>query len=144
MRKKLALAVVGLVALSGLAQAEVADSVQIRQAGMDLMQAAYNGLSAMIAAKSDPTKMEQPAKAMARYMSIHPELFPPGSDKGKTRALSAIWSDNAGFRKDASEMVAAANKLAELAKAGNAEGAAAQLKVVADACTACHRTYRAR
>ena len=33
---------------------------------------------------------------------------------------------------------------AQLAKAGDAEGAAAQVKVLGDACAACHRTYRAR
>ena len=144
MKKPFVMAVVASLALSGMARAEAPDPILMRQTGMDLMQGTYSGLLAMIAAKTDVTKMQQPARAMARYMGIHPELFPPGSDKGKTKALPAIWSDNAGFRKDAGDFIAASNKLVELAKAGDAEQAAAQVKVVGDACVTCHKTYRAR
>ena len=38
----------------------------------------------------------------------------------------------------------AADKLAELAKAGDTDAVAAQIKVVGDACAACHKTFRAR
>ena len=41
-------------------------------------------------------------------------------------------------------MADASDKLAELAKAGDAEGVTAQEKAVGDACGACHRAYRAR
>ncbi len=89
--------------------------------------------------------LEVPAKAMARWIRQYPTLFPPGSDQGHTtKALPAVWTDMAGFQKDADTMADAADKLAELAKAGDADGVAAQVKVVGDACGACHRAYRAR
>ena len=50
----------------------------------------------------------------------------------------------AGFVKAANDLAEAATKLAELAKAGDTDATAAQVKVVGDACAACHRTYRAR
>jgi cytochrome c556 len=55
-----------------------------------------------------------------------------------------VWSDREGFLKTANELVESATKLQELAKAGDADGVAAQVKVVGDVCAACHRTYRAR
>ena len=41
-------------------------------------------------------------------------------------------------------MAEAADKLAQLAKAGDADGVTAQVKAVGEACAACHRTYRAK
>ena len=144
MRKKLALAVVATFAVAGLAQAQVADPISIRQAGQDLLSGDFAGIRAVVAAKGDLTKLADPAKAMARWMRTFPSQFPPGSDKGNTKALPAIWSDHAGFEKAAETMAAAADKLAEAAKSGNAEAVATEVKAVGDACGACHRTYRAR
>jgi cytochrome c556 len=144
MRKKLALAVVATFAVAGLAQAQVADPIAIRQAGQDLLAGDFDGIRAVVAAKGDVTKLQNPAKAMARWIRTFPSQFPPGSDKGSTKALPAVWSDHAGFEKAANVLADAADKLAEDAKAGNAEAVATQVKVVADACGACHRTYRAR
>jgi cytochrome c556 len=82
---------------------------------------------------------------MARWIRQFPTQFPKGSDEGhNTKALPAIWLDPAGFQKAASDLSDAATKLAELAKAGDAEAVAAQVKIVGDACGACHRTFRAR
>jgi cytochrome c556 len=50
----------------------------------------------------------------------------------------------AGFQKDANEMAEAADKLAQLAKAGDADAIATQIKAVGDACGACHKAYRAK
>jgi cytochrome c556 len=58
--------------------------------------------------------------------------------------LPAVWSDPAGFHKAADDFVEAAEKLTQLAKTADAEAVAAQVKVVGDACAACHRTYRQR
>ena len=77
-------------------------------------------------------------------MKQFPTTFPAGSDKGPTKALPTVWSDPTGFHRAADNLVATAEKLAQLAKAGDAEAVAAQVKVVGDACSACHRTYRQR
>jgi cytochrome c556 len=99
----------------------------------------------VVAAKGDITKLEDPAKAIARWIRQFPTQFPKGTEEGhNTRALPAIWSDPEGFQKAANNLADAATKLAELAKAGDAEAVAAQVKVVGDACAACHKTFRAR
>jgi cytochrome c556 len=144
MTRKLVLAFLTL-ALAGTAHAAGPDPIETRQAGQDLMAADFAGIRAVIAAKGDVKTLQKPAEALARWMKQFPSQFPPGSDTGHdTKALPAVWSDSAGFQKAADNFVDAANKLAELAKAGDADGMASQVKVVGDACGACHKTYRAR
>jgi cytochrome c556 len=144
MRSKLLLAAALALATAGVVRAQEFNIIETRQAGQDLLSGDFNGIRAAVAAKGDVTKLEDPAKAMARWMKQFPTTFPAGSDKGPTKALPPVWSDPAGFHKAADNFVAAAEKLTQLAKAGDAEGVTAQVKVVGDACAACHRTYRQR
>jgi cytochrome c556 len=134
-----------LLVCAGAARAEGIDPIETRQAGQDLFAATYAGIRVVVATKGDVKTLENPAKAMARWMKQFPTQFPKGSEEGhNTKALPAVWTDNEGFLKTASEMVDATTKLAELAKAGDADGVSAQVKAVGEVCAACHRTYRAR
>jgi cytochrome c556 len=146
MRKTLVVLAVLSMAPAGIAWAEGGyDPIETRQAGQDLLNATFLGIRAVVAAKGDVKTLEAPAKAMARWIKQFPTQFPKGSEEGHdTKALPAVWSDPAGFQKAADNLADAATKLAELAKAGDAEAVAAQVKVVGEACGACHRTYRAR
>jgi cytochrome c556 len=145
MLRELALLAVLAFATGGIANAEGFDVIDLRQAGQDLLSGDYAGIKAVVAAKGDVKSLEDPAKAIGRWMGQFPSLFPKGSEAGhNTRALPAVWSNPEGFQKAASNLADAATKLAELAKAGDADAVAAQVKVVGDACAACHRTYRAR
>lgn len=145
MAKRIMLLAVLAVATVSIARAQSFDVIELRQAGMDLVSGDYAGIHAVLAAKGDVRTLESPAKAIGRYLRLHPALFPKGSEQGhQTRALPAIWSDPAGFQKIADETADAAMKMAELAKAGDADGVATQVKAVGDGCGACHRAYRAR
>ena len=145
MTKKLALLTVALLATAGVARAEGPDLIELRQSGQDLVLGTFGGIRAVVDAKGDIKKLETPAKALQRWALVFPTLFPKGTETGHdTKALPAIWSDNAGFLKAAADFSAAAGKLAEIAKAGDADGIGAQVKAVGDACGACHRTYRAK
>jgi cytochrome c556 len=145
MTKKFALLVAMILATPGIAGAEGFNVIETRQAGQDLMSADFAGIRAVVALKGDVKTLEAPAKYMARWIRQYPSLFPAGSDQGhNTRALPAIWTDMANFQKDANDLAEAADKLAQLAKAGDADGVATQVKVVSDACAACHTVYRAK
>jgi cytochrome c556 len=144
MTRKLLLGMVVAVGTAGSVQAQEFNIIETRQAGQDLLSGNFSGIRAVVAAKGDVKTLENPAKAMARWMKQFPTTFPAGSDKAPTKALSPVWSDPTGFHKAADDFVAAADKLTQLAKAGDAEGVEAQVKVVGDACAACHRTYRQR
>ncbi len=143
-RKLILLAAVALATV-GIAKAEV-NVIETRQAGQDAMSGAFADIRTVVADKGDVKTLEAPAKAVARWLRQYPTLFPAGSDQGPppTKALPAVWSDPAGFKKGADTAADAADKLAQLAKAGDTDGVAAQVKVVGDTCVACHKTYRAR
>lgn len=138
------LAVLG-VAAAGIARAEGFDVIETRQAGQDLLAGDFAGIRGVVAAKGDVKTLELPAKAMARWARQIPTLFPKGSEKGHdTKATAAVWSDPAGFQKIAIDLADASDKMAELAKAGDADRLAAQIKVAGAACAACHKSYRER
>jgi cytochrome c556 len=145
MRGQLAVLAVLWIGAAGIARADGYDPIETRQAGQDLLAGTFAGIRVVVAEKGDVKTLETPAKAMARWIRQFPTQFPKGSEEGhNTKALPAIWSDLEGFLKAAGNLSDAATQLAELAKAGDAEAVAAQVKVVGDACAACHRTYRAR
>jgi cytochrome c556 len=132
----------------GLANAQTAaqDIIVTRQAGFDLQGGAFDAIRAAVAAKAPDIKPYATAAAgIESWAKQIPLAFPKGSETGHdTKAKPEIWSDNAGFVKDANDLATAAGKLADLAKAGDAAGVADQVKVVGAACGACHRTYRVR
>ena len=130
MTSKMAVLAVLAVATAGLARAQAIDPIETRQAGQDLLAGTFAGIRAVVAAKGDVKTLEVPAKAMARWITQFPTQFPKGSEQGHQKA--------------ALNLAGASTKLAELAKAGDADAVAAQVKVVGDACAACHKDYRAR
>ena len=145
MTRKLAVFAVLAMAAAGTAGAAGYDPIETRQAGQDLLLGSFSGIKVVVATKGDVKTLEQPAKAIARWITQFPTQFPKGSDQGHdTKALPAVWSEPAEFQTDANNLAAAATKLAELAKAGDSEGVAAQVKVVGDACATCHKTFRAK
>ena len=145
MTMRLALLVVLALGAAATARAQGYDPIETRQAGQDLLLGTFSGIRAVVTLKGDVKTLEKPAAAIARWIKQFPTQFPPDSDKGhNTKALPAIWSDPAGFRGAADNLAAAATKLATLAKTGDAEAVAAQVKAVADACDACHKKYRER
>ena len=134
-----------LLLAAGAARADGIEPIEARQAGQDLLAGDFAGIRAVVAAKGEVKKLENPAKAMARWIRQFPNQFPKGTEQGhNTKALPAIWSDEAGFKKAADDMAEAADKLAMSAKADDADSVATQVRAVADACNGCHRTYRAK
>lgn len=145
MTKRLALLAVLALAAAAPARADGPEPIETRQAGQDLLAGTYAGVRAVVATKGDVKPVEASAKAMARWMRQFPSQFPLGTEQGHdTKALPAVWSDRAGFAKAAGEFAGASDKLAQLARDGDADGVANQTKVVGEACGACHRNYKAR
>ncbi len=116
--------------------------IAARQAGFKLQGAVFGGMKGVIDAKGDVKTQGFAAGAVAAWARALPGLFPAGSDGGTTKALSTVWSDRAGFEAAAQNLATEAAKLADLAKAGDQPGFAAQWGVVRNACSACHDKYR--
>lgn len=115
----------------GAAHAQGFDPIETRRAGQDLMNTDFAGIRAVVVLHGNIKELESPAAALARWMGQYSGLFPPGSDKGRdTKALPTIWSDPAGFHEATPHFILAANKLAMLAKAGDAAAVPAQVRAV--------------
>ncbi len=116
-----------------------------RQAGMDLQAGNAAAMKAAVEAKADVKGFKDPAEAIAKWGRAIPGLFVPGTEKGdNTKALPAVFSDQAGFAKAAGNLTAAATKLADAAGAGDKAAFAAAFQQVGQACGGCHRNYRAK
>jgi cytochrome c556 len=128
--------------LGGAALADTFDPIKTRQAGQDLVAGTFAGVKAVITLKGDVKTLEGPGKAIQKWALVFPTLFPAGTDKGDTKAAPAIWTDQAGFQKDAEALSAAGGKLAMAAKAGDETAVAAAYKEIGEACGACHKDFR--
>lgn len=145
MGNRFALGAVIVLAGWGVARADALDPIAIRQVGMDLQAGNLAYIKSVLASKGDVKPLEVPAKAIARWAATVPTLFPAGSETGEdTKALPEIWSDRAGFEKIAAAAGAAATKLAEAARANDANTVAVQFKALGEQCGACHKGYRAK
>jgi cytochrome c556 len=100
----------------------------------NVMPAARNG--------GDVKGQQHSAESLAYFGHSVAGLFPAGSLAADSRASPAIWANKAAFEAKAKSFGEASARLAELAKAGDSAGFAAQAKVVAGGCNSCHSLYR--
>lgn len=129
----------------GVAWADGPDLIAVRQAGFALQGGDFAFIRAVVKANGEVKPLEVPAKAIAKWATVIPTLFPKGSETGgNTKALPKIWSDPAGFQNVALKVVAAANKLATDTKSGDTEAVASDTKLLGEQCSACHKAYRAK
>lgn len=126
------------------AQAPSFNIIETRQAGQDLLAAAFTGIDQAAKNKLNTKRFANPAAAMARWMKQFPSTFPAGSDHAPSKALPAVWSDRTEFEQRAIDLIEAAQKLSAIAKTGEQTAFAAQVEVVGEACKACHKQFRAK
>jgi len=144
----------GLLLAGGLASASAganvarpdvsaADIIAGRQAAYRLSGAVMGQMKAAIDRGDDVKGQAFSARALAGWAKALPGMFPSGSGVAPSHALPLVWSDRADFEAKAATYAAEAGKLADLAKAGDKAGFAAQWAVVRDACSACHDKFKA-
>lgn len=148
--RKFLLVGIAVACATGMARAADApagfDMIVARQAGQDLVGGTFTGLLQAAKQKvSDVKPFASAARALTKWEPVFMTMFPPGTEHGhKTRALPAIWTDRAGFEQAAQNLTQAAAKLEQVAHAGDQAGFAQQVQAVGEACTACHKKFRAR
>lgn len=121
------------------------DVIAARQAAFDLMAGTLIGMKAAVDGNQDVKQLVDPAKGIASWGRSIPNMFPDGTQQGhNTKARPEVWSDRANFEKAAANLVAAADRLSQLAEANDKSGFATQYQAMTQACGACHRSYRAR
>ncbi|QXM23834.1 cytochrome c [Elioraea tepida] len=128
-----------LAAPAGLAQGDV---IATRKDGFKGMAANMEAIQKIVEGRQPAAGAIAPARAIAAHAPSIVTLFPPGSDRGDTRALPSIWSDRAGFERVAAAFVTQANALVAAAESGDSAQLARALQATGQACGACHRPYR--
>lgn len=145
------LAIAAAASAEGAAQAPAAPASptveQLQTArftGMHMAATLLNrGVKAAVANHGDVREQVHEAEGLAYWGASIPGLFPAGSDGGESSARPEIWANWGDFQAKAADLRRAASRLAQLARAGDAAGFAAQADIVEAACTACHTAYRA-
>lgn len=119
-----------------------AELIAGRKAAFLLSGALFGQIKAGVDRGDDPKTLGFSTRALSRWATALPGMFPAGSGAAPSEALLAVWSDRAGFEAKAADYAAATAKLADLARAGDKPGFAAQFAVVGGTCKACHDAYR--
>jgi len=113
-----------------------------RQALMKEQSADSKAIKGAVEAK-DYATVEAKARDLMGTSDKIVSLFPKGSDTGKTKATAAIWDKSDDFNRAAKSLNKAASELAAAAKAKDEAAVTAKVKGVADACSGCHKAFRA-
>jgi cytochrome c556 len=139
------LSAVAFPAAAQFAKAE--DAVKYRQSTMFVMSQHFGRLGAMANGR-----VAFDAKAAAENAAIVETLsklpwaaFGPGTDmEGNTKALPAVWKDNAKFKEASEKMMGEIAKLNTAAKAGTLDALKAQFGNAGGTCKGCHDNFRAK
>jgi cytochrome c556 len=118
------------------------DVIEKRQKAMKANSADVKAIKAAVESK-DYATVETKAKDIMGTADKIPSLFPKGSDKGKTKATAAIWEKSDEFAKHAKNLSKASGELASAAKSKDDAAIATKVKAVGEACSSCHKEFRA-
>jgi len=119
--------------------------VKYRQASMKSMGGHMSAMSLVvkhqISSRADLVAHAEAVHGVSRRLV---ELFPAGtgSDVVRSEAKPLIWQRMPMFKRDAENLERESAKLESLAKKGEAKAFDEQFKVVSDACSDCHDSFR--
>lgn len=120
------------------------DAVKYRKAALTVMASHFGRIGAMANGRAPfDAKVAAESAAIVETMSKLPwEGFVAGTDKGDTRALPAIWTEQAKFKEGSDKLQVETAKLNAAAKTGNLDAIKTAFGAVGQSCKACHDAYR--
>lgn len=138
-----------IIALTGGAaisvNADSKDYIKYRQAIMKMNGGQISGAAAIIKGKVPyQGDLVTFALGLDQTAKILPNAFKAKTTGGKTRAKPGIWENPEDFQQKISDFQAATAEFLAAARSGGVEAARTKLDAVGDACTACHKKYRAK
>jgi cytochrome c556 len=148
MKKAIVAVLVGATAIlstSAMAQFQKPeDAIKYRKASFTVMAAHFGRIGAMANNRVPfDAKVAADNAAIVETMSKLPWAgFGAGTDKGDTRALPVIWTEQAKFKDNADKMQAEVAKLSAAAKTGNLDAIKTAFGAAGQTCKACHDDFR--
>jgi len=147
-RIRFLLTTASLAVLAPLALAHYDDKQPMqsyRQSYFAMLGMNFGGIVAMVKGESpwDDAKLKVLAGELATLARLDvTRAFPPGSDRGTTRAKPDIWEDPEDFAEDLQDLKTALAALKTAADGGDREQVAAAVGDTGKACKACHDEYK--
>ncbi|MBL0920209.1 MAG: cytochrome c [Hydrogenophaga sp.] len=135
----------GTLTIPALAQFQKPeDAIKYRKASMTLMAHHAGRVGGMASGRIpfDAKGAADSAAALEALSRLPWEGYTPGSDKGDTRALPAIWTESAKFKEYGDKLIADTAKVSAAAKTGNLDAIRASFGAVGQTCKACHDDFR--
>lgn len=120
------------------------DAIAQRQANFKRMNDIMQAANPVARAQGDPRPLLDGIRFVEEWSRGIPDAFPPGSDRGETKAQPAVWSDRATFDARAADFRAQAGKLLAAAESGDGTAFAREYAATGQTCSACHRGFRRR
>ena len=123
------------------------DAIKYRQGAFTVMGEHFGRIGAMANGKApfDAKAAQDNAVIVATLAHLPWTAFGTGTDKGaKTKAKSAIWTEQVKFEEQANDMKKATTQLAVAARTDNLDNLKAAFGDAAKTCKACHDNYRAK
>jgi cytochrome c556 len=140
-----AAAIAVAAATTALAQPKPEQFVKQRQSALALI-GWYFGPMGAVAKGEAPFNKDDAVRRTTNLVALSKmpwEGFVAGTDNvGNTKALPAIWTQNAKFKEAATKMETEMVKLAAAANAGNEAEFKKQFGVVGGTCKGCHDDFR--
>jgi len=120
------------------------DAIKYRKATFTVMAAHFSRLGAMANGRVpfDAKVAAENAEIVNTLAALPWDAFGPGTDKGDTRALPAIWTEQAKYKAAADKMVTEVGKLNAAAKTGNLDAIKTAFGAAGQSCKACHDNFR--
>ena len=143
MRVSLMALALGAATLAGTAAFAQGDVIAERRAGLKRMGEHMQAMKAVVDNRGDVRPLAATVDDMIAWYRTMPGRFPPGSDRGDTRALPAIWAEKANFETVNNNMVNQLQALRTVAASGDAAAFATAYGQTGQTCGTCHRPYRA-
>ena len=143
-----AIGAAAIIGGSALAQ-DAEKAIDYRKGVMRANGAHLGAIGAILKGEAgDASHIAAHAAALAGLATMLPDIFADGTgpDSGvETRALPAIWDDQAKFNEVVAAAQAEATKLAEVAASGDMAAIGAQVGALGqNSCGACHEGFRAK
>ena len=139
--------IVAACAIISLTAAHAADEpeniVKFRQNLMKGVGAHITNIAAVVKGQVTITaNLVTDAQAIADGLKNTGQLFPAGTEGGKTNALARIWEDRAGFDKALADSQKAADNLISATSSNDMGKIGKALGALGKSCGGCHKPYR--
>ena len=121
------------------------DAVKYRKSVMFLTAQHFKRMGAVVQGKVpyDKAAFAENAETFKMLASLPWQaMLEPGTDKGDTTMSGAVFSKQAKFKQAAEAFEKGAEKLAQLAAAGDLKGSKSQFGMLAGSCKSCHNQFR--